>query len=123
MERENFIDVSAREDYVRKHPESAYCLNIKNGEIIRGMNGEEVIASWGLPNVYLVSSRKAEEYWIYYVEDDISSSVLIYTLTFDQENALDGWAIDMKRYIDHSFVLNPATQAGDRKIDRSPIKR
>ena len=63
----------------------------------------EVIASWGLPNVYLVSKEEPKEFWIYYVQDKESKSVLIYTLTFS-DIYLEGWDIDQKRFDDYRIV-------------------
>lgn len=109
-EREYFTRPEAREQYIVDHPECAYRDQIKNGEIIRGMDIYEVIASWGLPNVYLVSEDRPKEHWIYYVQEESSKSVLIYTLTFDGEY-LEGWDIDQKRFDDYRIVSGPGGEA------------
>jgi hypothetical protein len=102
-EREYFTRPEAREQYIIDHPDCAYGDQIRNGEIIRGMDIYEVIASWGLPNVYLVSEEAPKEYWIYYVQEGVSKAVLIYTLTFAEER-LEGWDIDQKRFDDYRIV-------------------
>ena len=123
VERENFVDSSFRDEYTKLNPESPFCQNIKNGEITRGMNVQEVIASWGLPNVYLVSTKKSEEYWIYYIRNELSSSILIYTLVFLDDNKLSDWDIDMKRFIDNSYVYNPESLKESITVDRTKSKR
>ncbi|MCU0639916.1 MAG: hypothetical protein MUF59_08610, partial [Candidatus Krumholzibacteria bacterium] len=123
VERENFVDSSYRDEYTKLNPESPFCQNIKNGEITRGMDVQEVIASWGLPNVYLVSAKKSEEYWIYYIRNELSSSVLIYTLVFSDDSKLSDWDIDMKRFIDNSYVYNPESLKESITVDRTKLKR
>jgi hypothetical protein len=102
-EREDFTKPEAREKYLAANPASRHGDQIRNGEIMRGMDLYEVIASWGLPNVYLVSGEEAKEYWIYYVQQRESKSVLIYTLTFS-DDSLEGWNIDQKRLDDYRIV-------------------
>jgi hypothetical protein len=113
VERERLIPVESREEYCRVHPECRHIEQIRNGEIIRGMIGNEVIASWGMPNVYLVSKDGAEEYWIYYVQEPEQHSVMIYSLCFDEDNVLSDWEIDLKRFQNYSIgYIEPVTQEG-----------
>jgi hypothetical protein len=104
IEREDFTSSDSREIYIDGHPESVFQENIRNGEIVRGMNAEEVIASWGMPNVYLTSSARDEERFIYYIQDAEAKSVLVYMLDFDADNILFGWDIDEKRLSSYSLV-------------------
>ena len=104
VEREEFTSSAAREIYIEGHPESAFQENIRNGEIIRGMNEDEVIASWGMPNVYLTSKVRDEERFIYYVQDREANSVLVYSLDFDGDNILYDWHIDEKRLSSYTLV-------------------
>ena len=107
VERENLVELCDREEFVGKNPDSRFCENILSGEIVRGMEGNEVMASWGLPNVYLVSEDRSQEFWVYYVQNTDSRSVLIYTLAFDSGNLLDDWDIDIKRFSGGSYVYSP----------------
>lgn len=109
-EREYFTRPEAREQYIIDHPNCTHSDQIRNGEIIRGMDIYEVIASWGLPNVYLVSKEQPKEYWIYYVQEEASKAVLIYTLTFGGEH-LEGWDIDQKRFDDYRIVSDMSVEA------------
>jgi len=104
IEREDFTSSDSREIYIDGHPESAFQENIRNGEIVRGMNAEEVIASWGMPNVYLTSRARDEERFIYYIQDSEANSVLVYMLDFDADNILFSWDIDEKRLSSYSLV-------------------
>lgn len=110
VEREELVDLCEREDYVKKHPECRFGENILSGEIVRGMEGNEVMASWGLPNVYLLSKNGPNEYWVYYVHNEDSRSILIYTLTFNDKNNLADWDIDIKRFNGGSYVYSPGNQ-------------
>lgn len=105
VERAELTDIESREHFISTNPSSIYCENIRNGEIVRGMNIYEVIASWGLPNVYLVARKEPHENWIYYVQDHDTRSILIYTLTFN-DDLLEGWGIDMKRFVDQRVVYD-----------------
>ena len=105
VERAELTNIESREHFINTNPGSIYCENIRNGEIVRGMNIYEVIASWGLPNVYLVAQKEPRENWIYYVQDQDTRSILIYTLTFSSD-LLNGWDIDMKRFIDQRVVYD-----------------
>lgn len=104
VEREDFTSSEAREIFIDGHPESAFQENIREGEIVRGMNGDEVIASWGMPSVYLTSRLKDEERFIYYIQDREANSVLVYMLDFDKDNILYDWDIDEKRLSSYSLV-------------------
>jgi len=104
IEREDFTSSEAREIYIDGHPESTFQENIRQGEIVRGMNVEEVIASWGMPSVYLTSRVKDEERFIYYIQDRGANSVLVYMLDFDMDNILYSWDIDEKRLSSYSLV-------------------
>ncbi len=123
IEREDFTSSDAREIFIEGHPESAFQENIRNGEIIRGMNADEVIASWGMPNVYLTSTTRDEERFIYYLQDKGTNSVLVYMLDFDGDNILYDWDINEKRissyslvgYEDPPYSTGPVTEIGKVK--------
>jgi hypothetical protein len=103
VERVNRTPVAAREDYVKLHPECVFSETIVNGEIVRGMSSHEVLASWGLPNVYIVVRTSPTEQWIYYLKDRDSLTMLIYTLTF-ADDTLQIWDIDQKRFVGQGIV-------------------
>jgi hypothetical protein len=98
VERANLTAPAAREDYVKLHPDGTYNNCIINGEIVKGMGVYDVVASWGLPNVYAVSQVEPKEQWIYYIRDKDTWMVFAYTLTFENDT-LQVWHIDQKRPI------------------------
>ncbi len=98
VERVNRTPVASREDYVKLNPDCDHGESIVNGEIVRGMNSREVLASWGLPNVYIVTRTSPAEQWIYYLKDRDSLTMLIYTLTF-ADDTLQVWDVDQKRFV------------------------
>lgn len=103
VEREYLTKPETREEYLHEHPDCAFVRQIRNGEIMRGMIAEEVMASWGLPNVYMASDTSPQEFWVYYVQGSTTNSILIYTLVFDDAQ-LGGWEIDQKRFTDTRIV-------------------
>jgi hypothetical protein len=98
VERVNRTPVASREDYVKLNPDCDHGESIVNGEIVRGMSSREVLASWGFPNVYIVTRTSPAEQWIYYLKDRDSLTMLIYTLTF-AEDTLQVWDVDQKRFV------------------------
>lgn len=121
IERESLTKPEAREDYILKHPEGKHNECIRNGEIIRGMDIYEVIASWGLPNVYLAPKEEPWEYWIYYIQHDDSRVVLVYTLTFG-DDLLKDWSIDQKRFV-HNRIASEMTAREDTPAMPRPVKK
>lgn len=121
VEHADLTKLESREHFIEMNPSSQFCEYIRSGEIIRGMNIYEVIASWGLPNVYLVSRKDPSENWIYYVEDTDSRSILIYTLTF-MDDMLETWEIDMKRFVDQRIVYDADTPIKLIPNDKAPRK-
>ncbi len=102
VERENLVDPQLRADYIENHPTGRFNQNIMKGEITRGMESDEVIASWGFPNVLLVDSESTSQYWVYYTKGADAGSVHIYTLNFDNSNLIN-WDIDIKRFTHFSL--------------------
>ena len=105
VERASLTSLEAREAYVAAHPDNVFSDCIRNGEITKGMSAYEVVASWGLPNVYAVSKSKPGERWIYYLRDKDSLSLLIYTLSFS-DDTLRVWDIDQRRVRGESLVTS-----------------
>jgi hypothetical protein len=123
VERANLTTPVSRQEYIETHPGAPYNHCILNGEITKGMSAYEVIASWGMPNVYVVSRSKPGEEWIYYLRDRDSLALLIYTLGFE-DDTLRVWDIDQKRPTGGSVVttvdLPPVPSERD---PRAPKKR
>ena len=47
-----------RAQYLRENPNGAHNAEIQRGEVSRGMNAMEVLASWGIPERFRSSSSK-----------------------------------------------------------------
>lgn len=103
VERATLTPPAARAEYIRYHPDGAHNDCIRNGEIMRGMSAHEVVASWGLPNVYVLTRRSPSEQWIYYIKDRDSLAMLVYTLGF-ADDTLRVWNIDQKRDVGQGIV-------------------
>lgn len=107
VERANLIPADSRDEYVNMNPDGQHNDCIRNGEIVRGMCAREVVASWGLPNVYVVSKTNPSEEWIFYVRDRDSLSMLIYTLGFN-DDTLRTWEVEQKRLVGQGVVSSDA---------------
>ena len=111
VERANLTSAASREEYISSHPDGVYNDCISNGEIMYGMTAHEVIASWGLPNVYMVTRTTPSEQWIYYIKDRGSLAMLIYTLGFS-DDTLRVWDIDQKRLVGQEIVSHRESDRG-----------
>ncbi len=109
VERANRTPMACREDFVKLHPGCVHGESIVNGEIVRGMSSNEVLASWGLPSVYVVTKMSPLEQWIYYLKDRESLTMLIYTLTF-ADDTLQVWDVDQKRFVGQGIVSRDDTK-------------
>lgn len=106
VERANLTSAEEREEYVAAHPDCPFADLIRQGEITHGMCSRDVIASWGMPNVYALSKKVPGERWIYYIRDPEATSVLIYTLIFE-DDTLSTWDIDQKRFTGQGIATGP----------------
>lgn len=82
---------SIRAQYLQDNPDGQFNDSILRGELIKGMNVIEVLASWGLPELRSFDSKT--ESWTYYLRDDLSPESRVYELTFT-DRVLTGWSVD-----------------------------
>lgn len=112
VEKADLTNPTAREGYVKTHLGDVHAMFVRDGEITKGMSADEVIASWGMPNVYSLSRTEPSENWIYYVKARDSAVIFIYTLTF-RADTLAMWDIEQRRVagqpIVSTFVPPPDT--------------
>ncbi len=115
VERANLTNPTDRAGYARSHTGDIHALFVQDGEIAKGMSPDEVIASWGMPNVYALSRTEPAENWIYYVKAQNSAVLVIYTLTF-RADTLAAWNIEQKRSIGQTVVstFEPPPGSGPR---------
>jgi hypothetical protein len=123
VEKANLTNPTAREGYVKTHAGDLHTMFVRDGEITRGMSADEVIASWGMPNVYSLSRTEPSENWIYYVRARDSAMILIYTLTF-RADTLAAWDIEHRRLVGQAIVstFDPPREVSPRS-DRDARKR
>ncbi len=86
--------MQGRQDYVQLHPDGMYNEHILKGEVVKGMNLMEVLASWGLPNARRRSEGGSREYWTYYTQEEQSGDIREYELVF-KEQSLVRWKITL----------------------------
>jgi hypothetical protein len=86
--------LKGRQDYVSAHPDGVYNDHILNGEVVKGMNLMEVLASWGLPNSRRHSESGSLEYWFFISQDKEMGMVRRYELVF-QDQLLHDWDVVM----------------------------
>jgi hypothetical protein len=75
--------LSIRADYLRSNPGGRYNEYINRGEVVKGMNYVEVLASWGFPQSRLRLSERDFEYWRYVARDDATGDWIQYTFVFE----------------------------------------
>jgi hypothetical protein len=73
-----------RAEYLRNNPDGKFNPHIKKGEVVKGMAGIEVLASWGLPNFRRSGRAEISEYWIYFSLDDHTKTYTVYELGFKE---------------------------------------
>lgn len=80
-----------REEFFKTHPDGQFNEHIARGEVVRGMDFLEVLASWGNP-----SKREkptvSVEYWMYRDDDEDSGDWVQYKFIF-RKNVLEDWEL------------------------------
>jgi hypothetical protein len=80
-----------REEFFKTHPDGKYNENITRGEVVRGMDYFEVLASWGNP-IKREKPTPNVEYWLYLEEDEDSGDWVQYKLVF-RASVLEDWEL------------------------------
>jgi len=90
--------LEVRNDYLTSNPEGEYNEFIRKGEVTRGMDYTEVLASWGAPDARIrTNDNKGElEAWSYTVIDDINGDWIQFTFKFEKKFLID-W--DVQRHV------------------------
>jgi hypothetical protein len=93
MSEENETDYirMLREEFFKTHPEGKFNEYISRGEVVRGMDFLEVLASWGNPNKR-EKPTESVEFWTYLDEDEDSQDWVQYKFVF-RKNVLDDWEV------------------------------
>lgn len=86
--------LKGRQDYVSAHPDGSYNHHILNGEVVKGMNLMEVLASWGLPNSRRHSETGSQEFWYFVSKDKEAGMIRRYELVF-HDQLLNDWNVIM----------------------------
>lgn len=89
-----------REAYIRDHPRGAFNNQIVEGQIARGMNIYEVLASWGMPNdtELLVQSNLDHLCWKYNMVNQGTKVAYEYRLMFEGYYLVD-WNVSRVPYM------------------------
>lgn len=83
-----------RLQYVRTHPNGRFNAHILKGEVTKGMDFLDVLASWGLPNLRRGSRESVYENWVYYARDEETGRFTVYELVFKDQHLVD-WKVDV----------------------------
>jgi hypothetical protein len=93
MNEENETDYirMLREEFFKTHPDGKYNEYIARGEVVRGMDFLEVLASWGNP---MKREKPADtvEYWMYREVDEDTLDWVQYKFVF-RMNLLEDWEL------------------------------
>jgi hypothetical protein len=87
-----------RNDFLTSNPDGEFNEFIRKGEVTRGMNYSEVLASWGAPDARIrTNDNKGEiEAWSYTALDDINGDWIQFTFQFEAKMLAD-W--DIQRHV------------------------
>jgi hypothetical protein len=80
-----------RSEFFETHPDGQYNEYIARGEVVRGMDFLEVLASWGNPGKRERPSPTVE-YWLYEEKDESSKDWVRYKFVF-RDNVLNDWEL------------------------------
>jgi hypothetical protein len=84
---------SLRSQFLHDHPNGPHNAQIVRGEVVKGMDLMEVLASWGVPERRVGKKSSDKESWIYTARDEHSQDYVIYELVF-VDRVLSRWHID-----------------------------
>lgn len=80
-----------REEFFQSNPDGVHNEYIARGEVVRGMDFLEVLASWGNP-IKREQPTPDVEYWVYLEEDEESKDWIQYKFVF-RKSVLDDWEV------------------------------
>lgn len=80
-----------RQEFFETHPDGMYNEHIKRGEVVKGMDFLEVLASWGNPDARKKPMANVE-HWTYVEIDEDSKDAVEYRFIFRQ-NVLAEWEL------------------------------
>jgi hypothetical protein len=78
-----------RAEYLASNPNGMYNEYVERGEVVKGMDFLEVLASWGHPEIRKKESSLTEQ-WTYTEVDEASKDWVVYVFTF-RRNVLSEW--------------------------------
>lgn len=93
--------LAIRDGYLESHPDGRFNEYIARGEVVKGMDFMDVLASWGIP-VSRVRDPKGVEHWLYLAEDDQSGDWVGYTFAFEKYTLIE-W--DVTRHTSKNGAL------------------
>jgi hypothetical protein len=96
-----------RSEYFKTNPNGVYNEYIERGEVVRGMDFLEVLASWGNP-IKREKPSPNVEFWVYLEEDEGSKDWVQYKFVFNK-SLLDDW--EMTRQGAHGSLGDATTQS------------
>jgi hypothetical protein len=85
--------MSLRTQYLASNPDGKFNEQIVKGEVTKGMNLIEVLASWGLPTVRRTRPMCDGQHWTYYSIDEVTGGATSYDLIFEHR-LLMRWVIE-----------------------------
>ena len=109
-------EVGMRAEYLESHPDGEYNAHISEGRVVKGMGAEEVLASWGLPNLRRSWKHDKAEYWTYYAKDEHTGQVVGYELIFDKQ-LLTRWVVDTNATT--SLGTDPVAGSVNRTVEET----
>lgn len=84
--------IALRAEYLASNPDGPHNEYIERGEVVKGMDILEVLASWGHPQRRIKDADTTTERWVYREADEQTKDWIEYTFTF-RGNILSDWEL------------------------------
>jgi hypothetical protein len=91
-------------EYLSAHPDGRFNESIRSGRVAVGMNFEDVLAAWGIPDTRIRNASREEERWLYVLADPWSHDSVGYDFVFVKRE-LTSW--ETTRNVASSQYLYP----------------
>ncbi len=93
-----------RAGYLSAHPYGRFNDSIRSGKVAVGMNFDDVLASWGIPDTRIRDTNRSEEHWVYVLTDRWNGDSVSYEFVFVNRE-LTSWE-SMRNVASSQYLYN-----------------
>jgi hypothetical protein len=107
-----------RAQYLKSHPNGRFNEEINKGEVAPGMNFDDMLASWGIPDTRIRTGTDDRERWVYVVSDEYSHDWVRYDFVFANRE-LTRWE-QMRNVASSQYIGSPGSSSTLRSLPPQP---